>query len=133
MTRAILRPLLAAAAAALAVTTPLTAEAAPKRTAVTKPKPPRPVRYVVVGTLSTVDATSLTLAPTTGGNAKVKPAPVTVTVAETATVVRDDVAASLADLAAGDHVAASGTRTGAAVVITKVIATSPEAPETPVP
>jgi hypothetical protein len=136
LSRTLPRATFAAAAAAVvlagAATPALAAKPAAKpvaKKAAPAPKP-RPARYVVVGTLSAVDGTSLTLAPTTGGNAKVRPAPVTVTVADGATVVRDDAPATLADLVAGDHVAASGTRTGTAVTITKVVVTSPQpAPE----
>ena len=126
MNRTFVRPaLVLTLAAALAGATAQPAAAAPRRSAKTV-KAVRPVRYVVVGTFASTDGTTLTLAPTTGGNARTKPAPVTVAVSPTAVVIRDDVAATLADLVAGDHVAASGTRTGTSVTVTKVIATSPE-------
>ena len=125
MSRALTRTLFAATfAGVLAVAAPLPAVAAAKKTT-TKPAP-KPARYVVVGTFASYDGTVVTLAPTTGGNAKTRPAPVTFTVAANAVVVRDDVPAMLSDLVAGDHVAASGTKTGTVVTITKVMATSPE-------
>lgn len=127
------RPLAAVLVAAVAVVAvPSTAAAASKakaKPATVRVVKPRPVRYVVVGTLASSTTSTITLAPTTGGNAKVRPAPVTLTVPGTAVVSRDGAAATLADLVAGDHVAASGTRTGTAVSITKVIATSPEPTE----
>ena len=136
MSRALARPLVTAVlAAALAAAVPAPALAAGKRPAKAakpaKPAPrPRPVRYVVVGTLASLDGSSITLASATGGNAKPGPGPVTLAVAASAKVVRDDAPATLASLLPGDHVAASGTRTGTTVTITKVIATSPE-PELP--
>lgn len=127
MDRSLTRTLVSVLLAGAVAVTATPAYAAPKKTAKvrTAPKPPRPARYVVVGTLSAVDGSTITLSPTTGGNAKTTPAPVTLTVADTATVIRDDAPATLAGLVAGDHVAASGTRTGATVTITKVVATSP--------
>ena len=85
----------------------------------------RPARYVVAGTVSAVDGATLTLAPATGPDPK--PRLVTVTVADGATVMRNDAAATLADLVAGDRVTASGTRTGTAVTVTAVVATAPGA------
>jgi hypothetical protein len=125
---------LSAAVVGLSATPAVAAPRARTRTTtVKKAAAPKPARYVVVGTLSAVDGSSVTLAPTTGGNAKVRPAPVTVTVAAGATVVRDDVPATLADLVAGDHVAASGSRLDGVVTITKVVATSPVAEPEPTP
>lgn len=78
----------------------------------------RPVRYVVAGTLRAVDGATVTLAPA-------RAAPVTVTVAGDAAVIRNDAAATLADLVPGDHVAATGTQAGTAVTVTALVATAP--------
>ena len=86
-----------------------------------------PDRYVVAGAVRAVDGATVTLVRDTGGTTRL----VTVTVPDGATVVRNDAAATLADLVAGDRVTATGTRSGSTVTITDVVATAPGAQAPP--
>ena len=121
-------PAMSSAASAAAPARPSTA-AAKVTKPVVKPvvKPVKPVVFTAVGTVTAVDAEARTVTLLAKGGAKpVRATSVTVTVAPTAKVVVDGVVATLADVVAGHKVSVHGTSTAGKVLVTKVIASSPE-------
>lgn len=88
-------------------------------------KAARLASYVATGTLVSTDGSTLTV-DVTGGNRKaLRVAGQVFTLAEGATVSRDDVVVTLADLVAGDEVSVKGTNDGTTLWASKVSATSP--------
>jgi hypothetical protein len=104
--RRLLRTTLILAAALLLLGT---APASAKRPAT---KPPKPVRFVAVGTVDAVDAdlSTVTFEVTGGSPRSLRHQTVTFEVSPTASIKLDDVAAELAEVEAGDHVVAKGVK-----------------------
>ena len=124
-------PLAGTASAAAPAHRPAAVQKAPAKPA--KPeKPAKPVKQVKVaftasGTTTAVDPAAGTVTVSAkGGTKDVRGRTVTVTVADTARIVRDDAPATLADLAAGDRITVTGTRAGTVYTALKVQAHAPE-------
>ena len=82
-------------------------------------------RFVATGIVVAVDVDTLTVA-VTGGSKSLRRTETVITVAPDARINRDDVAATVADIVAGDHVAVAGTRRDGGLVAARVNASSPE-------
>lgn len=82
-------------------------------------------RFVANGTVVAVGADSLTVA-VKGGAKSLRGTEAVITVAADARISRDDVAATLADILAGDHVSVRGARRDGVLVASRLNASSPE-------
>ncbi len=89
---------------------------------------PKPVKFAAVGSVTAVDVEAGTVTVAVkGGNSGLRGKTATFAVSADARVRRDDVAVSLAELQAGDHVAMKGVKnTSGAFVAMRVNAESPE-------
>ena len=106
-----------AAAAAVAAGLAVSASALPAGAAAPKAKAPKTApafaKFTSAGLVTGVGAESLTVTlDVKGGNQKLKGQSLTVNVPSSAKVTRNGVAATLADLLPGDHVAIQGTKVG---------------------
>jgi hypothetical protein len=142
LTRALGAGLTAAALTIGGAAAPAAAKKPSTVTTVAKPaaKPATPVgrdtakarkaaRFVATGTVVAVDAEARTLTvDVVGGYKNLHITQQVFTVAETAAITRNDVAALLSEVAVGDAVGVTGTRTDTVAVATHVSATSPVVP-----
>ena len=97
----------------------------PQRGKSAQAKSRKAARFVATGTVVAVAADSLTVA-VKGGTASLRGTEAVVTVPAGIRINRDDVAATLADILPGDHVAVQGVVAGGVPVAARVNAASPE-------
>ena len=141
-----MKKMLVSAAVALAVLSPATsAGAAPKSgesrsgvAAAKKVQAPKPKKFVLTGVVTAVDSQSVTL-DVKGGNTKsVKGMDVQVNVAADASIKRNDLDATLAEVLADDHVMLQGYVVGDVFTAVKVraegiVSPAPEPAPEPTP